>query len=138
MKDYYKILGVDQSAETEVITSAYKALVYKYQDDTYKDPDAEDRMKEINEAYEVLNNHLKRADYDRSRKGEGSSPPPSDNKDESDLKECPYCAEMIKAKAILCKHCGKSLTSSEPKQEPLKNKQTTASPSVKTNRLFPM
>ncbi|MGV8119544.1 MAG: DnaJ domain-containing protein [Candidatus Xenobiia bacterium LiM19] len=74
MNDYYKILGVDPSAEAEVITSAYKALVRKYHPDTYKGPDAEDRMKEINEAYEVLNNHLKRTDYDRSRKGAGSWP----------------------------------------------------------------
>ena len=57
MKDYYKILGVDPSAEAEVISSAYRALVRKYHPDTYKGSDAEVKMKELNEAYEVLNNH---------------------------------------------------------------------------------
>jgi ankyrin repeat protein len=65
-KAYYEILGVDPSAEAEVIASAYEALVRKYHPDTYKGMDAENRMKEINEAYEILNNHLTRANYDKA------------------------------------------------------------------------
>lgn len=79
MKNYYEILGVDPDAEPEVITSAHKALVRKYHPDKYKGQGAEERMKEINEAYEVLNNPLKRADYDR-RGQSRSSPPPSEMK----------------------------------------------------------
>ncbi len=69
-RDYYKILQVDPSAESEVITGAYRRLAAKYHPDVYKGPDANQRMQIINEAYSVLNDPEKRKKYDqiRSRK----------------------------------------------------------------------
>jgi len=64
MKDYYKILGLDFEAEPEVIQYAYKALCRKYHPDVYKGPDAEGKMKEINEAYSTLIDPIKRRNYD--------------------------------------------------------------------------
>jgi curved DNA-binding protein len=65
-KDYYKILGVERSASEEDIRKAYRKLAMQYHPD--RNPDdkqAEERFKEINEAYQVLNDPKKRAHYDR-------------------------------------------------------------------------
>jgi curved DNA-binding protein CbpA len=67
IKDYYRILQVDPSAEPEVIAAAYKRLAFKYHPDTNKSPNAHYRMQEINEAYHVLNNPASRTEYDRAR-----------------------------------------------------------------------
>ena len=68
MKNYYEILEVSQNASPEVIEKAHKALVKKYHPDlqpTDKKNDAENKIKEINEAYEVLSDINKKADFDR-------------------------------------------------------------------------
>lgn len=65
-KDYYKILGVDRKASADEIRSAYRKLAMKYHPDKNQgDKKAEDRFKEINEAYQVLSDEQKRAHYDR-------------------------------------------------------------------------
>ena len=64
-KDYYKILGVPRDADQETIRKAYLRLARKYHPDVNKSPDAEEKFKEINEAYEVLRDPEKRARYDR-------------------------------------------------------------------------
>ncbi len=65
-KDYYEILGVDRNASQEEIKRAYRRLAKKYHPDLNKsDKDAEERFKEISEAYEVLSDPDKRANYDR-------------------------------------------------------------------------
>jgi curved DNA-binding protein len=63
-KDYYKILGVDRNADNAEIKRAYRSLALKYHPDKNPDKNAEDRFKEINEAYEVLGDPSKRAKYD--------------------------------------------------------------------------
>ena len=65
-KDYYRILGVDRSADEKTIKRAYRQLAVKYHPDKNPgDSRAEERFKEINEAYEVLGDKGKRAKYDR-------------------------------------------------------------------------
>jgi curved DNA-binding protein CbpA len=64
-KNYYKILQIDPSAEPEVISAAYKRLSLKYHPDTNRSADANLRMQEINEAYQVIQDPARRAGYDR-------------------------------------------------------------------------
>ena len=65
-KDYYKILGVERKASADDIRSAYRKLAMKYHPDKNPgDKKAEDKFKEINEAYQVLSDDQKRARYDQ-------------------------------------------------------------------------
>lgn len=65
-KDYYKILGVDRNANEQEIKRVYRKLAMKYHPDRNQgDKQAEDKFKEINEAYEVLGDKEKRARYDQ-------------------------------------------------------------------------
>jgi curved DNA-binding protein len=64
-KDYYKVLGVSKTATADEIKTAYRKLANKYHPDKNKtDKDAEEKFKEINEAYQVLSDSEKRAKYD--------------------------------------------------------------------------
>ncbi|WP_027119413.1 molecular chaperone DnaJ [[Mycoplasma] testudinis] len=64
-RDYYEILGITKSADQSEIKRAFRKMAMKYHPDRNKEPDAEERFKEINEAYEVLNDEEKRKVYDR-------------------------------------------------------------------------
>src|SRR3990170_6824703 len=65
-KDYYKILGVDRKASEDEIKRAYRKLALKYHPDRNPDDkNAEDKFKEINEAYQVLSDPQKRSRYDQ-------------------------------------------------------------------------
>lgn len=64
-RDYYEVLGVPRDADDNVIKSAYRKLARQYHPDVNKSEDAEERFKEINEAYEILSETEKRAAYDR-------------------------------------------------------------------------
>jgi molecular chaperone DnaJ len=64
-RDYYQVLGVDRQATDEQIKKSFRRLARQYHPDVNKEPDAEAKFKEINEAYEVLSDQEKRAMYDR-------------------------------------------------------------------------
>ncbi len=64
MEDYYKILGVDRNATEDEIKEAYRKLALKYHPDINKSKEAEEKFKEINEAYAVLSDSEKRRQYD--------------------------------------------------------------------------
>lgn len=70
MKDYYKILEVNNSASQDVINKVYRTLAKKYHPDSNLDniKEAETKFKEISEAYEVLSDEQKRKDYDEKLK----------------------------------------------------------------------
>jgi curved DNA-binding protein len=68
-KDYYAVLGVEPGSGESEIKQAYRRLARKYHPDVSKEKGAEDRFKAINEAYEVLRDKEKRAQYDALRAG---------------------------------------------------------------------
>ena len=82
-QDYYEILGVDRKANKEKIQGAYRKLARKYHPDVNKSKDAEDKFKQVGEAYEVLSDANKRKKYDQLGKdwnmGDDFSPPPGWN-----------------------------------------------------------
>ena len=64
-RDYYEILGISKNASEQEIKKAFRTLAMKYHPDRNKAPDAEEKFKEINAAYEVLSNPEKRKQYDQ-------------------------------------------------------------------------
>ncbi len=64
-RDYYEVLGVSKTASKEEIKDAYRKLALQYHPDRNKAPEAEERFKEISEAYAVLSDEEKRAQYDQ-------------------------------------------------------------------------
>jgi curved DNA-binding protein len=78
-KDYYRVMGVDRKASAEEIKSAYRKLAKKYHPDVSKERGAEEKFKELGEAYETLKDPEKRAAYDQlgsHRPGQEFRPPP--------------------------------------------------------------
>ena len=69
MKDYYNILGVNKSSNNEEIKTAYKKLALKYHPDKNIDnkEEAENKFKEISEAYEILSDDEKKYNYDNGK-----------------------------------------------------------------------
>jgi len=79
-QDYYETLGLDRNATEEDVHRAYRKLARQYHPDINKAPDASEKFKQINEAYEVLRDPEKRSRYDQLgpnwRAGEPFTPPP--------------------------------------------------------------
>ncbi|MED5497638.1 MAG: DnaJ domain-containing protein, partial [Candidatus Thermoplasmatota archaeon] len=64
-RDYYEVLDVERSATEKDLKNAFRRLARRYHPDRSEEPDAEDKFKEIQEAYAVLSDPDKRAHYDR-------------------------------------------------------------------------
>lgn len=64
-RDYYEVLGVEKGASQDEIKKAFRKLAFQYHPDRNKEPDAEEKFKEISEAYAVLSDEQKKAQYDR-------------------------------------------------------------------------
>src|ERR1700719_4691244 len=79
-RDYYEILGVSRGADADAVKRAYRKLARKYHPDVSKEKNAENKFKEVQEAYEVLRDPDKRAAYDQLgrdyRPGQQFRPPP--------------------------------------------------------------
>jgi len=66
-RDYYETLGIARNATDEEIRRAFRKLAFTYHPDHNREDGAEERFKEVNEAYEVLSDPEKRATYDKRR-----------------------------------------------------------------------
>ena len=64
-RDYYEVLGLSKGASDDEIKKAYRRMAKKYHPDVNKESGAEEKFKEVNEAYEVLSDPQKKATYDQ-------------------------------------------------------------------------
>lgn len=84
-RDYYEVLGVERDADARTIKRAFLKLARKLHPDVNQEPDAEEKFKEVNEAYSVLSDDQKRANYDRYGDPNGPGGFGSDYVDVSDI-----------------------------------------------------
>ena len=76
-QDYYSTLGISRSASADEIKAAYRKLALKHHPDRGGGKEAEDKFKQVNEAYQVLSNPDKRAQYDRFGRVSGNGGMPT-------------------------------------------------------------
>lgn len=127
-KNYYDILGVPRNASQEDIKKAYRALAKKYHPDVSSDPNASDKFKEINEAYQTLGDVNKRASYDMSfnnirQENNYYNNNPFQNNTYFYGKICPNCHMVNNITNGACPRCGYIFSSS---REPHFNYETSS------------
>ncbi len=114
--DYYRVLGISRTASKSELKKAYHRLARQYHPDVSQAPDAEDRFKLINEAYQILSNQASRANYDQYsqshwRDGRAAYP---DYAAFDEFISCYFDAEgnIQREHACLfnCPHCGQEAT----------------------------
>lgn len=84
-RDYYEILGVERDADAKTIKRAFLKLARKLHPDVSNEPDAEEKFKEVNEAYSVLSDEKRRANYDQFGNPDGPTGFGGDYVDMSDI-----------------------------------------------------
>lgn len=114
--DYYRILGVSPQSSVDVIKMAYKTLAKKYHPDIYPGDKAfaEEKMKQLNEAYQVLSDPEARVEYDRKREDvesvshnePESEPQPRSENSAEPVRYCRQCGRIISDTAVFCNYCG--------------------------------
>ena len=101
MKNYYDILEISQRSSKEVMKNAYQVLVKKYQPDLYKGQDriyAEQKIKDINEAYKILSDDFLREQYDTELEKEIKNYTNKENIKKDNIKDERYKEKRIKQK----------------------------------------
>ncbi|AMO98042.1 DnaJ domain-containing protein [Collimonas sp. NPDC087041] len=68
MKDYYAVLGIDSDAPISALKSAYRKKASEFHPDRNTSPDAPSRFREVQEAYDLLSDAVKRQEYDENRR----------------------------------------------------------------------
>jgi len=124
MKDYYQILDMPEDASPREIKTQYKRLAKLFHPDRVREKEgysradidyAEEKLKEINEAHQVLSDPVQRAEYDRERassrgvepksKASPAPPPPASV-------TCPSCGQVNNTSEIYCQRCAHQLSGS--------------------------
>ncbi|WP_045224197.1 DnaJ C-terminal domain-containing protein [Methyloterricola oryzae] len=116
-KDYYKIMGVDRKASAEEIKKAYRRLARKFHPDVSKERNAEERFKEVAEAYETLKDPEKRAAYDQLgsyQPGQDFKPPPDWEKRFSDA---PFTFEDLDLADLFASFTGRNARDSRSRSK---------------------
>lgn len=114
-KDYYKILQIDPLAEPEVVKATYDRLARKYHPDVNKDAMSVRRMKDLNEAFEILNHPEKRARYyaaylqNRKRGGDIDTVGTSSHSYQPETKANPSTTPDVVRKDKWCAKCKKTI-----------------------------
>lgn len=111
-KDYYQIMGVDRKASAEEIKKAYRRLARRFHPDVSKETDAEERFKDVAEAYETLKDPEKRAAYDQLgsyQPGQDFRPPPDWEKHFADA---PFTFEDLDLADLFASFAGRNARAS--------------------------
>src|SRR5712691_7298996 len=100
-KDCYAILGIPQDADASAIPRAYEQLARRYQPDPAGEPRNAQKMRELNNAFDVLDDPVKRREYDRQRRARGHRVAPSTERAKISLRRWKVPALIAAASAVV-------------------------------------